>query len=256
MKRTSAFTLIELLVVISIIALLIAILLPALSAARGAARSVTCLSSLRQNGIAFATYAIDHNQYVPYNYFSSVNPANIDPEKEHWYNLLALWMDSPGDNSDLQESWETNTIWGCAEWTPAIAASRGFPQARFNGYGLNYRMRTVLNPSTNQVSDRNTITWVLYANGNIQDEAIRVDSVLAASERYVMGDSVSRFLQLNPANSSYNQYFAAPPGTDTTANHADPERHQGSVANYSFFDGHVASFDPVAGLDGFRPTRR
>ena len=59
------FTLIELLVVISIIALLIALLLPALKAARDQARNVLCLSNLRQNGIAHASYSADHNGYYP-----------------------------------------------------------------------------------------------------------------------------------------------------------------------------------------------
>lgn len=64
-KHTLAFTLIELLVVISIISLLISILLPALAKAREAARVMGCTNNLRQQSIAFATYASDFNQIIP-----------------------------------------------------------------------------------------------------------------------------------------------------------------------------------------------
>lgn len=63
-RHLTAFTLIELLVVISIIALLIAILLPSLQAARESGRSISCLSQMRQMGIAGALYQNDHNSQL------------------------------------------------------------------------------------------------------------------------------------------------------------------------------------------------
>ncbi len=56
-RRTPpAFTLVELLVVIAVIALLIGILLPVLGAARSAAKTSTCMSNMRQLGLATTAY--------------------------------------------------------------------------------------------------------------------------------------------------------------------------------------------------------
>ena len=65
MKSRRGFTLIELLVVIAIIAILAAILFPVFAQAREKARQTTCLSNLKQIGLAFKMYVQDYDERWP-----------------------------------------------------------------------------------------------------------------------------------------------------------------------------------------------
>ena len=61
--RAPAFSLVELLVAIVIIAVLAALLLPALTAARQRARKASCVSNLRQIGIALQIYLSENRSF-------------------------------------------------------------------------------------------------------------------------------------------------------------------------------------------------
>ena len=66
--RKTGFTLIELLVVIAIIAILAAILFPVFAQAREKARAISCLSNVKQLGLATMMYVQDYDETFPLGY--------------------------------------------------------------------------------------------------------------------------------------------------------------------------------------------
>lgn len=84
-RRRVAFTLVELLVVISVISILASLLLPALSRAKVRASQTSCLSSMRQIGIAMHMYADDNAGFLPTTTHGGETNAS-------WIHLLAPYL--------------------------------------------------------------------------------------------------------------------------------------------------------------------
>jgi prepilin-type N-terminal cleavage/methylation domain-containing protein/prepilin-type processing-associated H-X9-DG protein len=89
MQRRKGFTLIELLVVIAIIAILAAILFPVFAQARDKARSASCLSNMKQIGLAVMMYAQDYDETEPPAYVGKTDPQG----RPEWYYNQAAWTE-------------------------------------------------------------------------------------------------------------------------------------------------------------------
>lgn len=89
-RLRSGFTLIELLVVIAIIAILAAILFPVFAQAREAARKASCMSNMKQIGLALMSYQTDYEGYYPPSQLPS-SGANVS-----WPTMLFPYVKNEG----------------------------------------------------------------------------------------------------------------------------------------------------------------
>jgi prepilin-type N-terminal cleavage/methylation domain-containing protein/prepilin-type processing-associated H-X9-DG protein len=125
------FTLIELLVVIAIIAILAAILFPVFAQAREQARRTSCLSNMKQMGLAVHMYAQDYDETFPMVYGAFVDANGNSVARAAEYLLLFPYI-------------KTVDIWRCPSagagendtWRDSIADYLGVP--RPNGRRVNY----------------------------------------------------------------------------------------------------------------------
>lgn len=73
------FTLIELLVVVAIISILAAILFPVFARARENARRASCMSNMKQLGLAFMQYTQDYDEWLPLDTYANPWDTGIAP---------------------------------------------------------------------------------------------------------------------------------------------------------------------------------
>jgi len=145
--RRRGFTLIELLVVIAIIAILAAILFPVFAQAREQARKASCLSNMKQMGLAVDMYAQNYDEMMPPYWDATYDFAASDPairkKADGAWHVNYLWCLQPYlKNQQIQACPSISQSEGGQEVTPY---SRGSYMG--NGVVMGKPLAVIPNPS-------------------------------------------------------------------------------------------------------------
>ncbi len=133
MKR--GFTLIELLVVIAIIAILAAILFPVFARAREKAKQTSCLSNLKQIGLATVMYVGDYDDTFPLSFYDTTTPGRIYRNRRYVHELVEPYT-------------KNDQMWLCpSDSRPWGGSSYGTPNPLDVSYGWNVTPNAVFTSS-------------------------------------------------------------------------------------------------------------
>ncbi len=229
--RKRGFTLIELLVVIAIISILASILFPVFARARENARRTSCMSNLKQMGLALMQYTQDNDEAYPVAIISRpTRGAGVTPPPGgEWSDGSWFWPQL------IYEYHKSAKVFACPSGTKANQT-----QLSSGNYGVNRLIIPIQNDTIN--------------NGN-NGEPLKLPVIQAVSTTYLAMDAGAYVLRtsdtLNPSGRNYYvPGYAAAKGISNCTLSADTTngaffqsdctkgRHFDGM-NMLFVDGHV-----------------
>ncbi|MEM6313758.1 MAG: type II secretion system protein [Planctomycetota bacterium] len=235
-RRRGGFTLVELLVVIGIISVLISILLPSLTAARRSAQSVSCLSMIRQLGLANIMYANESDGWMVPNRYRTVGSTRT----VMWHGNLLYRQLMSFDPNAISAQWVWPEEYFCPSATPqnfteVVSTGQTFPHAT-DSYHLN------------------GVNFSFKGLGAEHFYGFKLTKVKWASEGMFASDNIENIFNTMQNSNNYQVSGAKSEGIAWRHGGEEIEQHR---ANASFLDGHAASVarseyafdqDPLAGF--------
>jgi prepilin-type N-terminal cleavage/methylation domain-containing protein/prepilin-type processing-associated H-X9-DG protein len=236
--RSGAFTLIELLVVIAIIAILASMLLPALAKARDKGHRITCVSNMRQWGLAQSMYLDDNNQVFPNARIpkgAPGTPASYSADNMLWTDLASFAAAGSGDLGWF------NSL------PPYVAARRLCDYASNPADWVNNRTIFTCPTSSAKPDERDPLVNVMF------HYAINPSGNRGLTAGY--GTNFSLAMIKHPAafvcytevrtHSSELPFYGSDPAKNLGSSHANTSKfssRHNAGANLTFADGHAAWF--------------
>ncbi len=258
-SASSAFTLIELLVVIAIIAILAAILFPVFAQAREKARAITCISNMKELGLANLMYVQDYDE-------AFCNEGVAGPTNGWGWQMTWLFEVQPyiknyqiftcPDDSHYTPSWSgpafsypangnfcwTGNGWGlCGIINPARTWCNDYALA-VSDASVNFPAETIL------FSERRTMgpnSWMYQQDsGGIQGAFSPWAAVIIGDDGVDHGNQLP-----GQQGGAVNGVFPTG-GQDGTWMPANPQSTgtlglHSNMANFAFADGHVKAMPPI-----------
>lgn len=223
LKRTNrGFTLIELLVVIAIIATLAAILFPVFAKAREKARQITCVSNMKQLGLAMMMYSQDYDeQMVP----------RTNGDAVPFEDLLQPYIKNGGVDQCPSNPLKDDYAYVGGNYGNTILPD-GTKTKQFISYGANAAHGSASG-----------------ATGPLVDGGVSIARFQSPADLIALVESTSYYTDFDPNCTNGVGLWDAP--TPPASNPGGGNLFAGHTGqtNFLFIDGHVKSMRPLSTLD-------